>query len=301
LKQVKQEDYSGTFPKVENWLYETNIRLSNQNKLNERNLHRMKNFFFVNKLRVVYTIIAFIAVIAACNMPVTQTETAGQMITLVVPKENTKFESKMNALPWIKDAQVTSAENVNYGVSELIYRIVLTNSSEEQAAARCRELESIGEITTIKITPMNYDVKRPLYSAALNNFFSININATGMSDEELQHELENKLKEQGIDMKFKITAGPNGRRNITVDRERSKEPQTFLLNIEDNDGRENIKLLTKKGDPKKFEGKTDKEIRDMVRKDLGNPDLKDEDIQITRENGEPKVKVEFNQTKKDKR
>ena len=26
LNAVKQEDYSGTFPKVENWLYKTNIQ-----------------------------------------------------------------------------------------------------------------------------------------------------------------------------------------------------------------------------------------------------------------------------------
>lgn len=97
LNELKQENYSGTFPAVENWLYKTNIQLSNQKQLNERKLHKMKNFFFANKLRLVYTIVALLLVIGACNMPVTQTESAGKMITLVVPKDNTDFAAKMKA------------------------------------------------------------------------------------------------------------------------------------------------------------------------------------------------------------
>lgn len=298
FSEVKQEDYSSTFPEVENWLYKANISLANE-KLKERKLRRMKNFFFANKLRLVYTIIAFIAVVAACNMPVTQTESAGQIITLTVPKDNSGFESKMYALTWMKDAQVSRNENVNDGMAQMLYRIVLPNASEEQVKAYSRELESLGDIQTIRITPMNYDVKRPLYSAALNNFFSINIDATGMSDEELQRELETKMKEQGIDMKFHFKTGPNGRRDLTLDNsvlDSLKEPRSFEVNIEDGNGREKVKVLTQKADPKKFEGKTDSEIRDMVRKDVGNPDLTDDQIKITRENSEVKVKIEVNQT-----
>ena len=300
FSEVKQENYSSTFPEVENWIYKANISLSNE-KIKERKLHRMKNFFFANKLRLVYTIIAFIAVVAACNMPVTQTESAGQVITLVVPKDNSGFEVKMYALPWMKDAQVTQNENVNNGSAQLLYRIVLQNTSKEQVMDYSRELESLGDIVTIQITPMNYDVKRPLYSAALNNFFRIDIDATGMSDEELQNELESKLKEQGIDMKFKFKTGPEGRRDLTVENsglDSIKEPRSFELNIEDDNGREKVKLLTQKVDPKKFEGKTDAEIRDIVRKDIGKPELTDDEIKITRENGEVKIKIEVNKTNK---
>jgi hypothetical protein len=142
---------------------------------------------------------------------------------------------------------------------------------------------------------MDYDVKRPLYSAALHNFFSINIDATGMSDEELKNEMERKMKEQGIDMKFKFTSEPDGRRNIMVERDAqidaNKEPQLFEMNIEDNNGKEQIKLLTKKADPHQFDGKTDSEIREMVRKDFNNPELKDSDIIIDRSGKEVQVKI----------
>lgn len=297
LNAVKQDDYSGTFPAVENWLYKTNIQLSNQKQLNERKLHKMKNFFFANKLRLVYTIVVLLVIIGACNMPVTQTESAGKMITLVVAKDNTDFAAKMNALPWMKNAQVSSNENTDNGKQQVLYRIVLPNTTEDEAKNYCKELEAIGGITTIRITGMDYDVKRPLYSAALHNFFSINIDATGMSDEELKNEIERKMKEQGIDMKFKLRTTPDGRRDIMVERnseiDANKEPQQFEMNIEDNNGKEQIKLLTKKADPHQFDGKTDQEIREMVKKDFNNPDLKDSDIIIDRTGKEVKVKIEM--------
>ena len=72
----------------------------------------MKNFLFAHRLRLVYAIVVIAVIIGACNMPVTQTESAGNMITLVVPKENTDFPAKMNALPWIKNAQVSQMKTL---------------------------------------------------------------------------------------------------------------------------------------------------------------------------------------------
>ena len=110
-------------------------------------------------------------------------------------------------------------ENTNNGVKQVLYRIILPNTTEEEAKNYSKELESIGGISLIQISPMDYDVKRPLYSAALHNFFSIDIDATGMSDEELKNEMERKLKDHGIDMKFKLHTNPDGRRDIMVDRD----------------------------------------------------------------------------------
>jgi len=298
LNQLKQENYDSTFPEVESWIYKTSVNLQNNYNLinsNERLLHKMKNFFFGTKLRLVYTIIAFVVLIGACNMPVTQTETAGQMITLAVNKSDNDFASKMQNLPWIKTAQVTSNENVNNGVEQIVYRIVLPNATEEQVRAYSKELETIGNISTIKITPMDYDVKRPLYSAALHDFFSINIDATGMSDDELKTEIESKLKEQGVDMKFQFKTGPDGRREIRMEQDGkidvNNEPKSFEMNIEDNNGREKIKLITKKADPKQFEGKTDEQIREMVKKDFGYENIIDSDIIIERKDGKVQVKI----------
>lgn len=302
FNQLKQENMNSSFPEVESWLFKAAINIESNKNLtiekfnNERKLHKMKIFFFGNKLRLVYTIIAFAVIIGACNMPVTQTESAGKMITLVVAKDNTTFQAKMNELPWIKNVQVTSNDNTNNGRQQTLYRIVLPNTTEEQVKAYADEMEKLGSVVSIKISSMDYDVKRPLYSAALHDFFSVDINATGMSDEELQKDIESKLNEQGVDMKFFVKTGADGKREIMVERDSkldvSKEPKSFEINVEDDNGKEKIKMMTKKADPEKFKGKTDQEIRDLVRKDTGNPDLKDSDIIIERKGDEVLVKVD---------
>jgi hypothetical protein len=299
LKQVKQENYGDTFPKIENWLYRTGIQLSNQTNLNEnlrneRKLQKMKKFFFANKLRLVYTVVALALLVGACNMPVTQTETAGQMMVWSMPAGDKEAQSKVLALPWLKDAKLTANENTSDGKTEMLYTAVLPNTTEEQVRAYAKELESIAKVSYIKITPMNYDVKRPLYSAALDNFFSIKIDATGMSDQELEREVAKQLKEQGVDMKFQFKTGPDGRRDIFIEKteeDKLKDPRTFELTIDDNNGNEKIKLFTKKADPKQFEGKTDREIREMVKKE--NPELQDKDIKIIRDGDKVQVRVEL--------
>lgn len=290
FEQLKSEDHSASFPEVENWLYKAGIKL--ENKTSERKNFSMRNFFLANKLRLVYTVIFLALLAAACNMPVTQTESAGQMITLVTPKENADFQKKLYELPWMQNAQVTSNENVNNGEAQVLYRIVLPDATKEQVKDYAREIESLGNITLIRITPIDYDVKRPLYSAALHDFFKVDIDATGMSDEELQAEVERKMKEQGVDMRIQFKTGPEGRRVVTIENignELQKEPKSYELNIEDKNGQENIKLMEKKADPEKFKGKTDEEIRKMVKEE--NPGITDGQIQITRSGDKVQVKV----------
>jgi hypothetical protein len=92
-------------------------------------------------------------------------------------------------------------------------------------------------------------------------------------------------------MKIQFKTGTDGRRDIFIEKHDNKEPGTYELNIDDNNGKEKIKLMNKKADPDKFKGKTDDEIREMVKEDLGAPDMKDSDIQITRDGDKVQVKV----------
>ena len=293
LKEVKREDYSETFPEVENWLYKTGIQLSNTNqtKLNERKLQKMKNFFFANKLRLVYTVLVLALVAAACNMPVTQTENAGQMLTFLIPAENKEAIARINDLSYMKNAQVTANENTTEGRTEILYTAVFNNTTKEQVTAYAKEIEVIANPSMMRIKGLDYDVKRPLYSAALDNFFSIKIDATGMSDDELAQEIHRQLKEQGVDMKFHVKTGADGRRDFLMERDpNSKDPQQFELTIDENNGNEKIKMFQKKVDPDKFKGKTDEEIRKMVKQE--HHELQDKDIIIIREGDKVQVKVE---------
>src|SRR4030095_1075976 len=208
--------------------------------------------------------------------------------------------SKIDVLPWLKTAdQVNKNGTINNGKEEIVYTVVLQKSTEGQITTVRNDLEKIG-VSALKIIPINNDVKRPLYSAALNNFFSININATGMSDEELQAEVQRQMKEQGVEMNIQFKTDANGKRNIMIVQEKANEtstPKSYEINIDDKNGKEQIKLFNKKVDPDKFKGKTDQEIREMVRKDFNNPDIKDDEIHIIRNGDKVQVKVEVEKEK----
>jgi hypothetical protein len=293
---LKSEDYSGTFPETENWIYKTNIKLEEGRK--ERKLRKMKKYFLANKLRLVYPIIFLAVLIAACSMPITQTETAGNIMTWTVAKDNTEAQNKIILLPWLKNSNLTFNENVNNGKEEMLYTAVLPNTSQEQINSYRKELESIGGITSLKINPVNYDVKRPLYSAALNDFFKVDVDGSTLNDKELEEQVVKKFKEAGMDNcpEITFTTDANGKRTVKMKVDEQSGPKNFELNVKDGNNEEVIKSIGKKSSGEEFKGKTDDEIRKLVREDLENPNLKDSEIKITRgDNGDVKIKVEAEQ------
>ncbi len=291
---LKNADYSDTFPKVESWLYKTNTQMENQKK--ERKLKKMKQYFLANKLRLAYPIIFLAILIAACSMPVTQTETVGHMMTWTTPNGDTQAQEQIKNLDWIKGAQLSISENNDNGKLETLYSALLPGSSGNQVDAYKRDLERIKDITSIKVMPLQENVKRPLYSAALNKFFRVNINAEGMSDQDLKKEVERQLREQGVNANIDFTTGPDGKRNIRMqipDLKNTNDPKDFEVNINDGNNDQTLKVITKKpSDVNKYKGKSDDEIRKMVRDELGNQNLKDNEITITREGDDVKIKVE---------
>jgi hypothetical protein len=69
---VKNQDFSESREDINTWLYKADIKIKNKTK--KKKLHKMKDFILANKLKVVYTVVALIVVVGACNMPVTQKE-----------------------------------------------------------------------------------------------------------------------------------------------------------------------------------------------------------------------------------
>jgi hypothetical protein len=291
---LRNEDYSNSFNRVETWL--RNKSEQTRNAKNERSLVKMKNYFFSHKIRLAYAVIFLALVVAACSMPVTTHETMGNVITWSVDKYNTDAINKIEELPLLKNAdQVNKNGNTDNGKEEIVYTVVMQKSTEEQIASFRNDLEKIG-VSALKIIPINNNVKRPLYSAALNDFFSININATGMSDEELEQEITSKLKEAGInDFNIDFKTDDHGKRMLKLnipDDQIKNAHENFELNVNDGNSREVMKMVHNKLDADKLKGMTDQQIKDQVKKDNPDLNLKDNDIKITREDGCVKVKVE---------
>ncbi len=289
---VKSENYNASYPQVEAWLRKISLNSSNQN---ERKFSYMKNFILAHKMRLVYTVIILAVIIGACSMPVTTHETVGYMLTWTVPL-NTDAAQKINNLNWIDKSKLSVSENTNNGKTENLYSLLLPNTTQEQAEPYKKDLENIKDVTSVKLFPLNEDVKRPLYSAALYKFFRVNIDATKMNDEELKQEVTRQMKEAGFNnpnVEFKTDE--KGRRvfNLKLDNREnlSKDPQNFELNVNDGNNKEVLKFSTKPLDKEKLKNMTDDQIRQLIKEQHKDMQIDDKDIKIERKNGDVMVKV----------
>jgi len=294
---LKSGDYSGSFPKVEKWIREKSIQQNN--KQAERKIVKMKNYVLAHKMKLVYTVIALAIIVGACSLPVTQNETIGHVLTWTLP--GSSQTNNIDNLSWVDKSKLSISDNNNNGKQETIYTLMLPGSTDEQVQNYQHDLEKNNEVTSIKIFPLSENVKRPVYAAALHSFFRVNINATKMSDEELAKEVQKQLGEDGIqNVSLNIKTDENGKRMVKINLENpEKTPKDFELRIDDGKNQEVLKQKVKiSNDPDKYKGKTDEEIKKLVKQEIGNEDIKDDDIKIERDqNGEVKIKVEVSKTK----
>jgi len=291
-RMLNKVNYEDSFDSAAGWL--NGIKVESQTNYPERRIKKMKEFFLASKIRIAYAVLALAFVVAACNYPVTSNETAGDVLTWTVDPTNPEAMKQVKSLSWLSKGPVkVEARNIN-GVEEQLYSFVVPKENHGKVSAYKSELERIAGVGSVKLLELSQTVKRPVYSALLHELFQININATNMSDDELKSEITTQLQSAGISgATVKIEVNGNARRVNIEFAENSIPPNGgFDMTITDGNNLEKIKQLRKdSGTPGKFNGKTDEEIRRMVREDFPDDDLRDDEIQIIREGNDVKVKV----------
>ncbi len=292
--ELRNENYDDTFQVTEAWLRNINANSSySKIKKSEGVFSHMKKYFAANKLKLAYTFIILAFVVAACNYPVTQQETAGDVLKWSVSKDNADAISKIEKLDWIKKGEYNINEDGNY----INYSVVIPKENHENVSNFNKQLEAIAGVDLINIIPLNETVKRPVYSALLNDLFKIDINASNMSDAELSKEIDNQLKNAGVESaQVEFYKDKDGQRAIKlfIPEQEVLKDGGFDMTIKDGENVNRIKNVRKvnpNGDADRFKGKSDEEIRKMVKEDIGNPDIKDDEIIITRDGDKIQVKI----------
>ncbi len=288
--EIRKETYNDTFSATEGWLRKINTNLSTNKS--ERKFSYMKNYFSANKMKFAYIFLILAFVVAACNYPVTQEESAGDVLRWTVSNDNTDAISKIENLDWFKKGEY----NVNEENGIVSYSVVIPKESHSNTPDYERQLNAIPGILEIKLSPLNETVRRPVYSALLNDLFKIDINATNMSDAELSNEINNQLKNAGIEnATVDFEKGSDNHRMVKIQMPEGqlKTDGGFDMTIKDGDNVNRLKEVRRTGheDADRFKGKSDEEIRDMIRKDLGNPNITDDQIEITRDGDQVQVQV----------
>lgn len=255
----------------------------------------MKNYFSAHKFRLAYTFLILAFVVAACNYPVTQHETVGDVLIWNIAKENTLAADQINRLDWLKSGEYNYKDENTDGEEIISYSLVIPKENIDKVPEFIKQLENIAGVGGIRLIPINETVKRPVYSALLNGIFKIDINATNMSDDELRMEVETQLKNAGIEnaqVDFEKDGGGKRMIRLFIPDQQLKKDGGFDMTIKDGNNVSRMKGIRKDGPggEDKFKGKSDQEIRDMVRQDLDR-DLKDDEIEIIRDGENVMVKI----------
>ena len=298
IKRLKENKYDASFENTSDWLIKLNEKLLIQK--NQRRTIKMKQYFLRHKLQFAI-IILFAMLIAACNYPVSQNDTVGYVLTWTASKtDNNSVLDNLKKFDWYKNSNVSAADKILNGNEWTEYKL-LVQSTDDKAVISCKnDLEKIKQITSIKIVPINQSVKRPVYSAALNSFFKIDINSSKMSDEQVQAEITRQLKDAGFD-NASVSYKPDekGRSRLEIkfpENINSGDNKTIQVDVDNDNSHQVIKMKTEKPDVD-FSKMTDAEIRSYIKNQNKDDNLTDKDIQITREGSNVKININKQETK----
>lgn len=290
--KLRSLNYEGSFESAAGWL--DGMKSDSIKPKPKRRIEMLKEFFAVKKIRIAYAVIALAFFAAACNYPVTSSEPAGDVLTWNVTGAGPEAMKAIETLPWLDKGPTTvNIKNVN-GADVTSFTYVVPEEEHQKAGQYLEDLRRIPGVSEVKAVALSRPVKRPAYSALLHELFRIDINASNLSDEELKNEISAQLAAAGISGAEVIIERNGEQRRVKLNLAEGSIPNNggFDMTITDGDKVERIKQMRKdSGDPGKFEGKTDEEIRRLVREDFPDENLLDEEIQIIREGGKVKVKV----------
>ncbi|MCB0728044.1 MAG: hypothetical protein KDD00_11300 [Ignavibacteriae bacterium] len=295
FSELKNENYDNTFPVAEQWLKDLNKNLST--KSTERKISIMKNYFAVNKFKLAYLTVFIVFIVGASTMPVTSHENVGDVITWKADKTNQQAASEISNLDWVTNSQKNIISEIQGGETKNEYVIMLPKEEHDNLQSYLNTLNKIDGVSDVKAVSINETVKRSLVSLILNDIFRINIDATNKSNQEVENEIKNQLSSAGINnVTVSFEMSPSGERQIKINIPEGSIPEDggVEMTIKDGDKVNKIKEVKKNspgGDDVSFSKMTDAEVRNKIREDVGEPGLRDDQIQITRNGGKMSVKI----------
>ena len=276
FNSMRKKNYEASFGGVEDFIRETRDKLRHP-----RQKKRVRSWQLA--LAVLFPLL----VVLACTKT-EYTEPVGQTLSFSVP--NGDEAARQAVEPIIGGLQTVFSpdkQKPNY----LSYTSFIPAKSNPSADAIISQLKKVKGIADLSIVPVNAQVKESLLSQLGNKIFSTHVNATGLSDNELQSTVNRQLREKGFnDILVAVTRDKNGLRTLELHPAKDASNYIVDMSIDDTGTRMVLKeeRRTTADKPKTSEGPnvdftnmTDAQVRDYIRQQYGK-ELQDENIKITR-------------------
>jgi hypothetical protein len=273
---LRQKNYQASFNGVKNFI------LENKEKFKHRRIKKP-----LRKWQWVLAVLFPVLVVLACTKT-DSTEPVGQTVSFSVPVGD---GAAIKALePIIGGLQTVIAPDRQKS-GYLSYTVFIPAQSSRSSEAMINKLKGVKGIFGLSSMPVNAPVRESLLSQLGAKIFSTHIDATALSDDEVQNALMRQLKEKGFNH-ISVTVGRNEKGIRTIELHPGKEGPNYMIDVSVDDNGTKMVLQEEKrtttnnvnsaDEPKvDFGSMTDAQVREYIRRQYGK-DLQDGNIKITR-------------------
>ena len=204
FNQLKNKKHDSSFENLGEWV--------NQNTSKPK---KMKTFY---KIAASFVLTAFVLI--ACSIPVQQEEEIGFMIKGISSNPESELMENMTKAKGSFGNQVVMSylvteENGEAPTHKGEVILLLPNADEVEARLKMEQLNSTFNFDTIDLMPIEEEVEKPLYEAALSK---ININFGAEIPEEVIVERFNKMLQEksNVSGKASLTKDENGNKVVEI-------------------------------------------------------------------------------------
>ena len=271
---VHAEDYEASFPATATWIREVAPRAHRH----EKRTIRLLLSLHTPRLRWAYLAVLMILVLAAANVPITQQETIGHVLSWTTALPVAEATALLEQTPWMKPFQLAVSPDTNPSLNTFF--LTMPRVTEDEAQQHIQELRTMHGFSSVAIHPLHEQVKRPAYATLLRPF-RIYLNARHLSDSEIARHLEaqmHALGMKGIEVFFERDDQGTPQIQVSVTPQDEANQPAVELYIFDDPTNLGDDLSF---DPKTFEGKSKEEIKQLIRAALQAQGLPEMEIIVT--------------------
>ncbi len=290
---MRQKSYDASFDGVKNFIAE-----------NKGKLHRRRQRKPLSKWQWVLAVLFPLLVVLACTKT-ERTEPVGQTLSFSVPVGDDAVKHQVESL--VGGLQtVVSPDGQKPGY--LSYTCFIPAQNSQSTNAVVNGLKAVKGVVGLITMPVNAQVKESLLSQLGSKLFSTHVDATAMTDDEMQNTVMRQLKEQGFNnISVSVTRNEKGVR--TIELHPGKEGPNIFIDVSTDDKGTRMVLQEEKRTTAKnppvtsepqpdFGSMTDSQVREYIRRQYGKG-LRDGNITITRTTEEIAITIKQSNQKEE--
>ena len=324
--QLKQNTYSNKLNSLKNWLNKQDQPQSHRSTANQNigRYQNMLNLVKIKRLSLVYSLVASVLLIVACNVPMEYTETVGHVLNWTVSGDADHAQDIAREMDWLYGKDVGYEVKIENGNVSTTISVVLPAEEEHVFNEIISSIESHPDLVRYNLAAVDETSSLPAYKMALRNIFHLSIDVTDLSEEAIALQIQQQLEQYGaevshidiainddgtmefgfefstsgdgmeeqIDIQMVLDGTPNDNIELNIGGEMEGGDGTMIIEeIVDGPNGRNVQMF--KIDAAEMENMTPEQKQEYVKNKMREAGIEapDGEIQLNQEGGKQRIKV----------